>query len=118
MRAHAWAEYFANGGRSRGGAAAREGGGTDGWGYPVSVPQREGRGRPDERDPLVSDRVRGRARAQRPRGLGGSGPACGPISRPLAAQCFSFCSVFALCLNLCIKLCADSKIMKIFVLVP
>ena len=47
MRAHAWAEYFANGGRSRGGAAAREGGGTDGWGYPVS------------------DRVRGEGSARR-----------------------------------------------------
>ena len=99
MRAHAWAEYFANGGRSRGGAAAREGGGTDGWGYPVSVPQREGRGRPDERDPLVSNRVRGRARAQRPRGPGGSGPACGPKSgHPLQCLFFfllcSFCFIF------------------------
>ena len=99
MRAHAWAEYFANGGRSRGGAAAREGGGTDGWGYPVSVPQREGRGRPDERDPLVSDRVRGRARAQRPRGPGGSGPTCGPIFPGHllhSSFSFSFCAVFAL----------------------
>ena len=76
---------LASGGRDRGRAAAHEEGGADGWGYPVSVPQREGRGGPDERDPLVSDRAERRAHAQRPCGPRGSGPACGPISRAPAA---------------------------------
>jgi len=55
--ARAWAKTLANGGRSSGSAAAREEG-TDGWDLPVSVPQREGEGGSDERDPPVSDRLR------------------------------------------------------------
>ena len=92
-------------GRCCGRAAVREEGGADGWGYPVSVPQREGEGGSDERNPPVSDHVRGRERAQRPRGPSGSGSACGPISRPLAAQWFFFFfyAVFALYLILCKK---------------
>ena len=41
MRTRTRAETLANGGRSRGSAAAREGEGADGWGLPVSVLQRE-----------------------------------------------------------------------------
>ena len=41
MRTRARAETLANGGRSRGSAAAREEEGADGWGLPVSVLQRE-----------------------------------------------------------------------------
>ena len=40
MRTRTRAETLANGGRSRGSAAAREGEGADGWGLPVSVLQR------------------------------------------------------------------------------
>ena len=56
--ARAWAKTLANGGRSRGSAAAREEEGADGWDLPVSVPQREEEGGSDERDPPVSDRLR------------------------------------------------------------
>jgi hypothetical protein len=45
VRTRAWAENLANGGRSRGRAAVRGGDEADGWGLPVSVWQREGRGR-------------------------------------------------------------------------
>jgi len=58
VRARAWAKTLANGGRSRGSAAAREEEGADGWDLPVSVPQREEEGGSDERDPPVSDRVK------------------------------------------------------------
>ena len=80
MRTRARAETLANGGRSRGSAATREEEGADGWGLPVSVLQREGEGGSDGRDPPVSDRVRGEARAQRPRGPSADGPACGASS--------------------------------------
>ena len=45
MRTRAWAETLANGGRSRGRAAVRGEEEADGWDLPVSVLQREGRGR-------------------------------------------------------------------------
>jgi len=45
VRTRAWAENLANGGRSRGRAAVRDEDEADGWGLPVSVLQREGRGR-------------------------------------------------------------------------
>ena len=52
---------LASGDRDRGKAAVHEGGGTDRRDPPVSVPQREVRGGPDERGPLVSVHVRGGA---------------------------------------------------------
>jgi len=53
-----------SGDRDRGKAAVHEGGGTDRQDPPVSVPQREGRGGPDERGPLVCPREgRGSARS-------------------------------------------------------
>ena len=55
MRMRAGAVDLANGGRSRGRAAVRGRDEADGWGVPVSVPQREGRGGSNERDPPVSD---------------------------------------------------------------
>jgi len=103
MRTRARVEDLANGGRSRGSAAVRGTDGADGWGIPVSVPQREGRGRgSDERDPPVSDpqrEERGGQRAQRPRGPSRGGPACGPISGRSLQQFFffflcSFCFIF------------------------
>jgi len=57
VRARAGAKTLANGGRSRGRTAVRGEDATDGWGRPVSVWLREGKGR-----------------AQRP-----YGPACGPF---------------------------------------
>jgi len=71
--ARAWAKTLANGGRSRGSAAAREEEGADGWDLPVSVPQRVEEGGSDERDSPVSDRVKREsarsARMGRPAGL-------------------------------------------------
>jgi len=116
MRARAGAENLAIGRRSCGSAVARVGDGADRWGLPVSVPQREGKAAPDERDPFVSDRVgREGTRAASARAEW-SGPACGPISVHCAiAFSFSFCAVFDICLNLYNKLYANSKMMKIFV---
>ena len=57
--ARAWAKTLTNGGRSRGQAAVRVEEEADGWDLPVSVSQREEEGGSDERDPPVSDRVRG-----------------------------------------------------------
>ena len=69
VRTRAWAENLANGGRSRGRAAVRGEDEADGWGLPVSVLQREGRGR-----------------VQRP-----CGPAYGPFSRaPSGFKLFFF----------------------------
>ena len=42
MRTRTQAETLANGGRSRGRTAVRGEDAADGWGRPVSVPQREG----------------------------------------------------------------------------
>ena len=107
----------ANGGRSSGSAAAREEEGADGWGLPVSVPQREGEGGSDERDPPVSDRVRGRARALRPRGgQGRAGLRAEFLGHSRQHCCFSF-SVYAkfdVCLKLSRKSCTDSKIIGFF----
>jgi len=44
VRMRAWAENLANGGRGSGRAVVRVEDETDGWGLPVSVLQREGRG--------------------------------------------------------------------------
>ena len=119
MRTRAGAEDLANGRWSCGSAVAREGDEADGWGYPVSVPQREGRGEPDERDPLVSDHAERRAAraasAWAEREWAGL-RAC--LAGPLPAD---FCFLFpfrvknALHLKLCRKLVIDPKIMEIFV---
>ena len=80
--------------------------------------EREGEGGSDGRDPPVSDRVRGEARAQRSRRSSADGSACGPSSwaaHGIVLFSFFFYAVFALYLNLCNKSCADPKIMKIFV---
>ena len=96
MRTRARAGNHASGGRSRGQAAVCGRDGADKWGLPVSVSQRGEEAEPDERDPLVSDRAERGQRAQRPRGLGGSGPACGPISGR-SLQCFSFSFLCSFC---------------------
>ena len=95
--ARAWAKTLANGGRSRGSAAAREEERADGWDLPVSVPQREEEGGSDERDPPVSDRVKRGERARSAR-----------MGRPVGLL-----AVSVLCLNLCRKLYAGPKIVKI-----
>ena len=91
--ARAWAETLANGGRSRGRAAVRGEGAADGWDLPVSVLQREGRGRVQRMGRL---------------GPKPSGPAVGAVT-----FCFSFMQNCGICLILHIKLCTDSKIMEI-----
>jgi len=112
MRARAWAKTLANGGQSRGSAAAREEG-ADGWDLPVTVLQREGEGRSDERDPPVSDRVQREsarsARMGRPAGI------LAGLSRFRFVFLFPFRFKSALCLILCNKLCTDPKMMKLFV---
>ena len=87
MRTRARAEDLANGGRSHGSAAAREEEGADGWDLPVSVPQREGKGGPDERDPLVSDRVQRESARTAPVWAGLRAFLAGPLP---VAICFSF----------------------------
>ena len=90
MRTRAWAKTLANGGRSRGRAAVRDREGADGWGHPVSVPQREGRGGPDERDPLVSDRAERRAARAAPVWAVREWAGLRADFRPLAAVFFFF----------------------------
>jgi len=96
MRTRAGAEDLAIGRWSCGSAVTREGDEADRWGRLVSVSQRGEEGGSDERDPLVSDRAERGQRAQRPRGPGGSGPACEPISGR-SLQCFSFSFLCSFC---------------------
>ena len=63
MRTRARARNHASGSQNRGRAAVRGRDEADKWGLPVSVSQRGEEGEPDERDPLVSDRLRKEARA-------------------------------------------------------
>jgi hypothetical protein len=62
MRTRTPAETLANGGRSRGRTAVRGEDAADGWGRPVSVPQREGL-TSGTRSSVTAQRDRGSARS-------------------------------------------------------
>ena len=76
---------------------------------------------PDERDPPVSVRVRGRGSARRVRMGRALGPAWAEAKRAgRVTSVFSFSFLFknAGYLNLCNKSCVDPKIMEFFVQLP
>jgi hypothetical protein len=83
MRTRTPAETLANGGRSRGRTAVRGEDAADGWGRPVSVPQREGL-TSGTRSSVTAQRERGsarsavvgRARMGRPAGQDPGRPLC------------------------------------------
>jgi len=108
VRARAWAKTLANGGWSRGNAAACEEERADGWDLPVSVPQREEEGGSDERDPPVSDRVK-RESAHTAPVWAGLRAFWLVLSRFQFVFLFPFRFKSVLCLNLCRKLYADQK---------
>jgi len=106
LRTRAGAEDLAIGGRGRGQAAVCGRDEADKWGLLVSVSQRGEEGEPDDRNPLVSVRVRGGSARSARVGRAGAGRPAGrfPGHSLHSSFSFSFWALFALSLILCIKL--------------